>query len=135
MPCIAHWAGKIAAGVSEQPFAFWDLLPTLAEMAGQPAPAGMDGISILPTLMGRGVQRQHEYFYWEFHERGFAQAIRQGPWKGIRKSGQSQIELYDLSRDLGEVNNVVAAHPDIAKKLLNLMAAARTESKEFPIQA
>ena len=135
VPCIAHWAGKIAAGVSEQPFAFWDLLPTLAEMAGQPAPAGMDGISILPTLMGRGVQRQHEYFYWEFHERGFAQAIRQGPWKGIRKSGQSQIELYDLSRDLGEVNNVVAAHPDIAKKLLNLMAAARTESKEFPIQA
>ena len=135
VPFIAHWAGKIKPGVSDQPLAFWDLLPTFADIAGQPAPAGIDGLSILPTLLGRGVQRQHEYFYWEFHERGFAQAIRLNQWKGIRKTGQSQIELYDLARDLGETTNLAAAHPDIAKKLLNLMAIARTESKEFPIQA
>jgi len=135
VPFIAYWPGKIQPGVSDQPIAFWDLLPTLAEIAGQPAPAGIDGISILPTLLGRGVQRQHDYFYWEFHERGFAQAIRQNQWKGVRKSGQAQLELYDLSRDLGETNNLAAAHPDIAKKLLGLMSIARTESKEFPIQA
>ncbi len=135
VPFIAHWPGKIQPGVSDQPIAFWDILPTLAEIAGQPAPAGIDGISILPTLLGRGVQRQHDYFYWEFHERGFAQAIRQNQWKGIRKSGQAQLELYDLSRDLGEANNVAAAHPDIARKLLRLMSIARVESKEFPIQA
>lgn len=135
VPFLAWWPSKIAPGASDQMLAFWDLLPTLAEVAGQPAPAGVDGLSILPTLMGRGVQRQHDYFYWEFHERGFAQAIRQNQWKGIRKTGQSELELYDLSQDLGETKNVAAAHPEIAKKLLNLMAVARTDSKEFPVKA
>ena len=135
VPFIAHWPGRIQAGVTDQPCAFWDLLPTLAELAGQPAPAGVDGISILPTLLGRGVQRQHEYFYWEFHERGFAQAIRMNQWKGVRKSGKSELELYDLSRDLGETNNVAAANPAIARKLLAYMEIAHTDSKEFPVNA
>ncbi|MBY0504776.1 MAG: arylsulfatase [Bryobacteraceae bacterium] len=135
VPFLAHWPGKIQPGVSDQPIAFWDLLPTLAEVAGQPAPAGIDGLSVLPTLLGRGVQRQHDYFYWEFHERGFAQAIRQKQWKGIRQSGKSEIELYDLSRDLGETKNLASEQPEMARKLLTLMTLARTESKEFPIKA
>jgi arylsulfatase A-like enzyme len=135
VPFIAHWPGKIKPGVSEQPIAFWDMLPTLAEVAGQPAPAGIDGISFLPTLLGRGVQKQHEYFYWEFHERGFAQAVRMGQWKAVRLSGKSDVELYDLSQDIGETKNVAAVNPAIAKKLLAYMAVARTESKEFPVKA
>lgn len=135
VPFIAHWPGKIQPGVSDQPLAFWDLLPTLAEIAGQPAPAGIDGVSILPTLLGRGVQRQHEYFYWEFHERGFAQAVRMNQWKGVRQTGQTKLELYDLSSDLGETRNVAEANPAITKKLLAYMELAHTDSKEFPIKA
>ena len=135
VPLIAYWPGKIRPGVSDQPLAFWDLLPTLAEIVGQPAPAGIDGHSMLPTLLGRGAQRQHEYFYWEFHERGFAQAIRMNQWKGVRKTGQAKLELYDLSSDLGETRNVAEAHPAIAKKLLAYMGLAHTDSKEFPVSA
>jgi arylsulfatase A-like enzyme len=135
VPFIAHWAGRIKPGVTEQAIAFWDVLPTLAEIAGQPAPAGIDGISFLPALLGRGVQRQHEYFYWEFHERGFAQAVRMNQWKGVRKSGKAKLELYDLSQDLGETHDVAEANPAIAKKLQTYMSSARTESKEFPISA
>lgn len=135
VPFIAHWPGKIKAGVANQTIAFWDILPTLSEIAGQPPPAGIDGISFLPTLLGRGVQRQHEYFYWEFHERGFAQAIRMNQWKGVRKTGQRQVELYDLTQDLGETRNVAAANPAVAKKLLTYMELGRTESKEFPVKA
>ena len=135
VPFIAYWLGKIKPGVSDQPLAFWDLLPTLAEIVGQPAPAGIDGNSMLPTLLGRGAQRQHEYFYWEFHERGFAQAIRTNQWKGVRKTGQAQLEIYDLSNDPGETRNVAEANPDIAKKLLAYMKLAHTDSKEFPVSA
>ena len=135
VPFIAYWPGKIKPGVSDQPLAFWDLLPTLAEIVGQPAPAGIDGNSMLPTLLGRGAQRQHEYFYWEFHERGFAQAIRMNQWKGVRKTGQAKLELYDLSNDPGETRNVAEANADIAKKLLAYMKLAHTDSKEFPVSA
>ncbi len=135
VPFIAYWPGKVKPGVSDQPLAFWDLLPTLAEIVGQPAPAGIDGHSMLPTLLGRGAQRQHEYLYWEFHERGFAQAIRMNQWKGVRKTGQAKLELYDLSRDLGETRNVAEANPGIAKKLLAYMGLAHTDSKEFPVSA
>lgn len=135
VPFIAYWPGKIKPGVSDQPLAFWDLLPTLAEIVGQPAPAGIDGTSMLPTLLGRGAQRQHEYLYWEFHERGFAQAIRMNQWKGVRKTGQAKLELYDLSSDPGETRNVAEANPAIAKKLLAYMELAHTDSKEFPVSA
>ena len=135
VPFIAYWPGKIKPGVSDQPLAFWDLLPTLAEIVGQPAPAGIDGHSMLPTLLGRGAQRQHEYLYWEFHERGFAQAIRMNQWKGVRKTGQAKLELYDLSSDPGETRNVAEANPAIARKLLAYMGLAHTDSKEFPVSA
>jgi arylsulfatase A-like enzyme len=130
VPFIAHWPGRIQPGTTDQPVAFWDLLPTLAEVAGQSAPAGIDGISFLPTLLGRGVQRHHEYLYWEFHERGFTQAVRMNQWKGVRKEGK--LELFDLASDIGETRDVAAANPAIVRKLLGFMESGRTESKEFP---
>ena len=134
-PMLARWPGKIKPGTtSDQTWAFWDFLPTAAELAGAKAPAGIDGISMAPALVGRP-QRGHEYFYWEFHERGFSQAVRMGDWKGVRPGMRSApIELYDLKTDTGEKNNVAAAHPDVVRRMEEIMRTARTESKEFPVR-
>jgi arylsulfatase A-like enzyme len=132
-PGMARWPGKITPGTtSDHVWAFWDFLPTAAELAGVDAPKGIDGISILPALLGEQ-QRNHEYLYWEFHERGFSQAVRMADWKGVRLGPRQAIELYDLKTDLSETNNVAAAHPDVAKKIAEIMQSARTDSKEFPV--
>ena len=131
---MARWPGRIKAGhVSDQLWAFWDFLPTAAELAGVAAPAGIDGISMVNALMGKK-QRNHEYFYWEFHERGFSQAVRMGNWKGVRTGARSHpIELYDLASDPGEKNNVAAQNPQVVEKIAQIMRTARTDSKTFPI--
>jgi arylsulfatase A-like enzyme len=134
VPMIARWPGKVKAGaVSDQVWAFWDFLPTACELAGVPAPRGLDGISMVPALAGRP-QTSHEYLYWEFHERGFDQAVRAGDWKAVRKGRGSLMELYDLGRDPGETNNVAVKHPDIVGRMGRIMEQARTESREFPVR-
>jgi len=134
VPAIAWWPGKIQAGVkSDQVWAFWDFLPTCAELAGAPAPSGIDGISFVPALYGKPV-RPRDYLYWEFHERGFNQAVRMGDWKGVRLKSTGPVELYDLKSDISERNNVAAQHPDIVKKIEHILATARTDSAEFPIR-
>ncbi|HIE53331.1 MAG TPA: N-acetylgalactosamine-6-sulfatase [Armatimonadetes bacterium] len=134
MPMIVRWPGKIKPGsVSDQVWAFWDFLPTAAEIGGVEAPAGMDGISMLPALLGKPTQN-HEYLYWEFYERGFQQAVRMGEWKGVRLSGEGPIELYHLSSDLGEEHNVADQHPDIVAKIAEIMKGAHTDSQDFPIR-
>mgnify|MGYP002778233323 CR=1 FL=1 len=136
VPGIVRWKGKVQPGqVSEEPWAFWDVMPTLAEIAGVAAPKGIDGISMLPTFLGRPGQKRHEYFYWEFHERGFAQAVRMGKWKAVRKTGVQTVELYDLSNDVGEERDVAAANPEVARRMQEIMRTARTESQEFPVKA
>jgi len=134
VPTIARWQGRIKPGqTSDQVWAFWDFLPTAAEVAGVAPPAGIDGISMLPAFLGKP-QKNHEYLYWEFHERGFSQAVRMGDWKGVRLGTQSPLELYDLRNDLGEKNNVAAGHPDIAAKIQSIMKEARVDSKDFPVR-
>ena len=133
MPMIARWTGKIPSGkVNDQVWAFWDVLPTLADLAGVKAPAGLDGISLAPTLIGAGEQPQHEYLYWEFHERGFQQAVRTGDWKAIRFKQGEPLSLYDLKHDLGEVNNVANEHPDVVARIEEYLKTARTESEFWP---
>jgi len=133
VPAIMRWPGTIRAGsVSDFPWAFWDFLPTAAELAGVPAPAGIDGQSILPALRG-DTQKPHEYLYWEFHESGFDQAVRAGNWKGLRKGPQGPLELYDLSADLGERHNLAASNPEVVKRLEAILARARTEDPEWPV--
>jgi arylsulfatase A-like enzyme len=132
VPMLARWPGQIKPGqVSDQVWAFWDFLPTAAELAGVAPPAGTDGISMLPALLGKP-QKSHEYLYWEFHERGFHQAVRWGDWKGVRFGRKTPLELYGLKTDLGEKNNVAAQHRDIVAKIEQTLARARTDSQEFP---
>jgi arylsulfatase A-like enzyme len=134
VPMIVRWPGKIGAGaVSDQVWAFWDFLPTAAEIARVKAPAGIDGLSMLPALLGQP-QTSHEYLYWEFHERGFTQAIRLGDWKAVRKGTRQPIELYDVKADIAEQNDVARDHPDVVAKVEAILRGARTESKEFPIK-
>lgn len=133
VPTIMRWPGKVKPGVeSHFPWAFWDFLPTAAEVAGVSAPPGIDGASIVPTLLGRD-QKPHEYFYWEFHELGFHQAVRMGNWKGIRKGPKLPVELYDLPADLHENNNLAASHPEIVARVTEIMGTARIDDPEWPV--
>jgi arylsulfatase A-like enzyme len=138
VPMIVRWPGKIAAGAANhQPWAFWDALPTLAGLAGARVPSGLDGISIVPTLLGEKAagsrQEQHEYLYWEFHERGSGQAVRIADWKAVRTKADQPIEVYDLTDDLGEEHDVAAKHPDVVAKAEGLFKSARSDSPHWPL--
>jgi arylsulfatase A-like enzyme len=134
VPALATWPGRIKAGtVSDQVWAFWDLMPTFAEIAGVDPPKGIDGISMLNAFQGRP-QRGHDYLYWEFHERGFHQAIRSGDWKAVRLGTAKPIELYNLKTDISERQNVAAGNPEVVKRMESLFVSARTESSEWPIR-
>jgi arylsulfatase A-like enzyme len=130
---IARWPGRAAPGsTSEQVLAFWDLLPTFAELAGAAVPSGLDGVSMASALRGDAA-REHPPLYWEFHERGFSQAVRMGDWKGVRPKVDSAVELYNLKSDVGEKDNLAAREPAIVRKIEDLMKNLRTESAEFPV--
>lgn len=136
IPMIASWPGKIAAGSrSEHVSAFWDIFPTFADLAGAEGPAATDGISMVPTLLARGEQPEHEYLYWEFHEKGGRQAIRQEKWKAVRynvkQAPGSILQLYNLAEDPGEAHDLAAEFPDKELELRQLMGGARTSSSLF----
>jgi arylsulfatase A-like enzyme len=133
VPALARWPGKIQPGqVSNQVWAFWDVLPTLAEIGGGAPPSGIDGISMLPAIVGQP-QKGHDYLYWEFFERGFHQAVRLGDWKAVRHGLNAPIELYNLREDLQETRDVAGSHRGIVSSVEGILRAARTESQEFPI--
>ncbi len=138
VPMIARWPGRIAAGRQvDTPFAAWDILPTFAELAGVPAPAGIDGLSLVPTLLGRPGQQQHEYFYWEFAERGPSRAVRAGDWKAVHiyagADHPETFELFNLADDLGETRNISAEQPLITERLRRYMAEAHRMNARFPM--
>jgi arylsulfatase A-like enzyme len=128
-PSIARWPGRIKTGaVSEQVWAFWDFLPTMAELTGQKALPGLDGISVLPALL-EGKPVEHPPMYWEFHERGFTRAVRMGDWKGVKPGLTKPLELYDLGKDPAEAHDVAAQHSDVVGKMEAFLKSARTESE------
>jgi arylsulfatase A-like enzyme len=131
-PLIVRWPGKIQPGTtSDLLTAFVDFLPTAAELSGLPAPKGIDGHSIVPTLLGKGQQTRHESLYFEIYEPYFQQAVRMGDWKGYRLGTKAPLELYDLKADPAEKQNIAAAHPDIVRKIEAIMKAEHSPSPYY----
>jgi len=140
-PMIVRWPGNIKAGtVSQHPWYFADVMPTLAELAGASRylPQEVDGLSIVPTLIGQGEkQKKHQFMYWEFARYNWAkrknvpqelmQAVRMGKWKAVRHKSNEPFELYDLSKDIGEKNNIAAEHPNIVAKIEAYVQRSRVE--------
>lgn len=136
VPFVAHWPGRIEAGITHHISAFWDFLPTITELTHYlgPLPEPLNGISYLPTLLGKDVQHEHDFLYWEFHERGVTQALLKDDWKLIRRAGNTPPELYNLKYDESETNNLASTYTDVLLKLENLMNGARSESKIWTTQ-
>ncbi len=134
VPFLVRWPGEVRPGtVAEVPSGFQDVFPTVMEIAGGETPEGLDGISLVPSFYGNREQLRHDYLYWE---RGGAQAIRVGQWKGVRtklRKGDTSLMLFDLARDGGEQVDISAEHPDIVAFLEDKLAEAHTPSEAFPL--
>jgi arylsulfatase len=132
VPYIARWPGRIKAGSTNNHIsAFWDFLPTCCELISEDPPQDIDGISMLPTLLGQDQrQKKHEYLYWELHGQ---QAIRMGKWKALRLKPGSKIELYDLDSDIAESKDLANEHPEIVAQTAEIFRTGRTESEVFPL--
>jgi len=139
VPMIVRWTKRVRAGaVSSFPWAFWDFLPTAAEIAGVEPPAGLDGVSVAPALTG-AAQKAHEFLYWEFNtwdqragslrEDRLAQAVRFGDWKAVRLKPNAPLELYNLRADRGEREDVAAAQPRVVARIEEYLKTARTKPR------
>ena len=140
IPFITSWPAAIKPGqTSDHPSAFWDFLPTVCEITESPVPENIQGISYAPTLLGSGEQEKHETLYWEFHEKDGRRALRQGDWKlvqyNLRKPDNLTTELFLLSEDLGEENDLSKKNPEKLAELLGLIEAARVPAPLFPYPA
>ena len=130
VPMIAYWPGTINSGRrTHHVSAFWDVMPTLAELTGAMPAQETDGISFLPTLLGEQGQQQHQFLYWEFHDeykgQNGSQAIRMGNWKAVRLNGKDDpdapIELYDLATDPSESNDVASENLEVVERAAAFM--------------
>jgi arylsulfatase A-like enzyme len=132
-PMIVRWPGKVKSGAtSEQVWTFWDVLPTVADIVGAKPPQNIDGTSMLSALRGQIHSRQ-DFLYWEFHERGFDQAVRFGDWKAVRHN-MGALELYDLSEDPEEIKNVASDNSVVVAKIEEYLKTARNDSAAWPIK-
>ena len=134
-PLIVRWPGKVRAGSSTDLIsAHWDMLPTFCDLAGIETPAGLDGISMVPEITNKGPQKKHEFLYWEFYEQGGKRAVRFDQWKAVQLNltGVDQmtgVEIYDLSKDIGEETNVANQNPQVVERALEYFSAAHTPSE------
>jgi arylsulfatase A-like enzyme len=132
---MARWPGVVPAGrVTDEPWAFWDFLPTAAELAGAKLPEGFspDGFSLVSFLKG-GSAPKRDYFYWELHEGPSIQAVAFDQWKAVKNGPDRPIELYNLQQDLGEKQDVAAKNPEVVARARKIMTEARTDIPEWPM--
>lgn len=148
-PLIARWPGKIIQNSeTDHISAFWDMMPTFCEIAGISSPNNIDGISFLPTLLNQ-TQEKHNFLVWEYFHYNYSwqpgsenprnymlsQAVRMGDWKGVRNNMKDKqnlpIELFDLSKDIGEQNNVAEQFPEVVNEILQIMENEHTDSEYF----
>jgi arylsulfatase A-like enzyme len=135
VPMIVRWPARVPAGVvSDQVWAMWDILPTVAEISRTKAPASQDGISMLPTLTGKPQTNQHDFLYWEFHEGGSKQAVRMGNWKAVRPVLGKPLELYDLKTDIAEKTDVADQNTNVVARIEEILKTVRSESKPWPLK-
>ncbi|MGY6650266.1 arylsulfatase [Wenyingzhuangia sp. IMCC45574] len=134
-PFIVSWPKAIQPGLeTDHVSAFWDVMPTLADIVDVDTPKQSDGISFLPTLLGKDGQKKHEYMYWEYNIKGGRKAVRLGKWKGViykASAKKSRIELYDLEVDFGETMDVAGDNPEVVAQIEKIMTTAREESEFF----
>ena len=132
-PLLVRWPGKVEAGsTSNHISAHWDLFPTFCELAGTNPPEGLDGISFLPTLLGKE-QEKHEHLYWEFYEGGGKRAVRIGKWKAVqnqvnRKGKDAPIEIYDLESDRAETSDLAAHNSELIARIQKIFEQSHTPS-------
>lgn len=134
VPLIVRWPGSVeAATTSELPVSFQDFTPTLLEAIGATLPAGLDGISMMPTLVGQqDSQREHDVLYWEL---GMQQAVRRGDWKLVRvtnREGETRTQLFNLRDDPSEQENRAESDPEVLEWMLALARSSRNTSEQFP---
>ena len=140
-PFLVRWPGKVESGsVNEHRSAFQDILPTMAELTSQPIPEQNDGISMLPTILGKSDQSEHDFLYFEFIQGSSkaytARALRMGDWKAVQRSEKNRgkkflpIELYNLKKDLSEENDLAAQNPELLQQMEKLMDKAHTPIKK-----
>ncbi len=133
VPLLARWPATIKSGSrSELVCAHWDMLPTFCELAGAAPGENIDGISLVPTLMGGPQQQKHDFLYWEFYAQGGKRAARFGPWKavqlGLHRDADGPVELFNLQDDPGERKNIASDHPELVNKARQIFAAAHEPS-------
>ena len=134
VPFIARWRGVIKAGAATPHVGYFgDMMATFADLAGARLPAGLDSLSLVPTLLGRGAQARHDCLYWEFYESGFSQAVLlEGRWKGVRlKSPAAPIQIYDLAIDSGEATDVAIREPALARRIAAIMREAHVNNEHW----
>ena len=135
-PMIVRWPNRVPAGKTNDTTAWYfaDFLPTAAELAGAEVPSEIDGVSVLPTLLGKSQDLSKRFLYWEqIRSRTFQQSARWGNWKAVRIKSDAPLELYDLSQDRGETKNVAESNAAVIEKFEQYFQTARTESEEWPL--
>ena len=134
-PMIVRWPNRVPSNqTNEALWSFTDFLPTAADMANIKPPEKLDGMSVLPTLLGQKQATNKRFLYWEFFEGGFQQAVRWDKWKFIRREKDELLELYNLDDDVGEENNLAATQSGIVAKFQEYLKTARTDSEDWPIE-
>jgi arylsulfatase A-like enzyme len=137
VPLLVRCPGRIAAGSVSSHWCYnGDLFATFCDLAGTRVFRGLDSVSIAPTLLGRAdEQGLHPYLYWEFHERGFSQAVRHGEWKAVRSGGEGgKVELYNLIDDPGETTDLADKEPRVVRQMAGFMKEGHQDSPQWPVK-